>query len=66
MFWRFGIEWLIYGKGKLIQNGDNASTFIKEIQLFLKDNPKALPMMQKMCELFMSEYRSKRRKNAKR
>lgn len=60
-----GIEWLVYGKGKFTIHDDNSSPFIKEIQIFLKNNPKALPMMQKMCELFMSEYRSKKRRNAK-
>ena len=59
------IEWLLYGKGKLITHDDNASTFIREIQLFLKDNPQSLPLLRKMFGLFMSEIAKTREKSAK-
>ena len=60
------IEWLLYGKGKLITHDDNVSTFTREIQLFLKDNPQSLPIMRKMVRLFMSEITKKRGRSAKR
>ena len=61
-----GIEWLIYGKGKLILHDNSASAFIKEIQLFLKDNPKALRMMKNMFHLFISSYKKATKKHQKR
>jgi transcriptional regulator with XRE-family HTH domain len=57
------VEWLLYGNGKLIaKNGEKASDLLRMIQLFLKDNPQALPMLQKMFELFISEYKTMRGK----
>ena len=61
-----GIEWLLYGKGNLIQHGDATASFVRKIELFLKNNPKALTMMQKMFELFMSSYKNATEKHKKR
>ena len=57
------IEWLLYGNGKLVANNGKKNTdFLRMIQLFLKDNPQAFPMLQKMFELFISEYNAMRGK----
>jgi len=57
------VEWLLYGTGKLVtNNGKKTSDLLRMIQLFLKDNPRAYPLLQKMIELFISEYKAMRGK----
>jgi transcriptional regulator with XRE-family HTH domain len=57
------VEWLLYGNGKFIANKEKkTSDLLKTIQLFLKDNPQGFPMLQKMFELFISEYKAMKSK----
>jgi transcriptional regulator with XRE-family HTH domain len=51
------IEWLVFGKEKLIKQDNAISSFLRKIELFLKDNPKALPMMKRTNYLFISSYK---------
>ena len=53
------IEWLLFGNGKAVPKEKKISDLLSRIQLFLKDNPQAVPLMQKTFELFMSEYKGR-------
>ena len=64
-FFGIGIEWLVYGKKKRIQQDDATAVFVSQIELFLRNNPKALPTMKKMCNLFIASYKDVTQKQIK-